>query len=189
LDSDSDLYLYLTIYLLQIELPPPQLLRERSSDVLLNRNEVHQYRQRFGEDEFRNGIVQFVKAHYNLRVPKDSILGKYESDESDESDESGVNQIFSPSFFFSLQTATSGVCAGLVSTMQWIRETRGEHCRIGLMTPFYTYHLMQIRTVTQRDPIFVNCNADMSVDWKNVEKAFADGLDLLVLCNPGNPQG
>ena len=67
------------------------------------------------------------------------------------------------------QTATSGVCGGLIATMQYMRHKKGLNCKIGLMTPFYTYHLLQIREVLERDPIFVETNADFSVNWENVE--------------------
>jgi aspartate/methionine/tyrosine aminotransferase len=57
-----------------IELPPPKRLREISSSLILEDEEMHQYRNRFGEEEYRTAIQHFLQQHYGISVKTESIL-------------------------------------------------------------------------------------------------------------------
>lgn len=141
-----------------VELPPPKKLRQRAADVL-NQDEVHQYRNRFGETEYRQAIQKILKEHYKVEASLDSIL------------------------------ATAGVTGAIFSTLMNLRKTRGLNAKIGLMVPFYTYHLKQINEVFGKDPEFLSTKDDFTPDWDLIQKKLDEGLDLILLCNPGNPQG
>lgn len=142
-----------------IELPPPQKLRERTADICLHRDEIHQYRNRMGEMEFREGIVSFLEKNYCVKASTDSIL------------------------------ATSGVCGAICSTLLTLRNERGSDVKAGLMVPFYTYHQKQIQELLSKEPIYVNTNDDFTPNWEAIETALKGGLDILIFTNPGNPQG
>jgi len=145
-----------------IELPPPIKLRERAANICLSGSEIHQYRNRFGEDEYRDALVQLLEKRYNTKVPKEAIL------------------------------ATSGVSGALVATLMMLKNEKGGTEKVkgpGILVPFYTYHVKQINDLLGKDPVYVNTNDDFSPNWTEIEKALAGGLDLLMFTNPGNPQG
>jgi aspartate/methionine/tyrosine aminotransferase len=58
-----------------IELPPPQKLRERTAKAVLEQEEIHQYRNRLGEEVYRDSIVNLLKNHYKVKdVSRDNVL-------------------------------------------------------------------------------------------------------------------
>lgn len=58
-----------------IELPPPQKLRERTAKNCLELNEIHQYRNRLGEEVYRNSIATLLQNHYKVKeATKDNVL-------------------------------------------------------------------------------------------------------------------
>jgi len=144
-----------------IELPPPKKLRERVAKMCLEQEGIHQYRNRFGEDIYRDSIAELLRRHYGVsQASRDSVL------------------------------AISGVSGGIVSTLLILRSDKSPSpVRVGLMVPFYTYHLRQIMEVYGRPPVFISTNDDFTPNWANIESSLKDGLDVLLLCNPGNPQG
>jgi len=140
-----------------IELAPPLKLRQIAADVCLQGFEVHQYRNRFGENEYRSALQELLKKYYHADVPKEAIL------------------------------ATSGVSGAIFSTMMMLRN-ENQNAKIGLIVPFYTYHLKQATEVFGREPVFVKTNDDFSPNFDEIETALKGGLNLLMFCNPGNPQ-
>lgn len=76
-----------------------------------------------------------------------------------------------------------------------------QDAKVGLLVPFYTYHLKQATETFgrcwifahcaehPREPIFIDTDPDWSPNWDNIDAALKYGLDLLLFCNPGNPQG
>jgi aspartate/methionine/tyrosine aminotransferase len=58
-----------------IELPPPQKLRERTAKACLEQDDIHQYRNRLGEEVYRNAIASLLTNHYKVPgATKDNIL-------------------------------------------------------------------------------------------------------------------
>jgi len=140
-----------------IELPPPLKLREIAARICINGQEIHQYRNRFGEDEYRIALQSLLKKYYHTEVPKEAIL------------------------------ATSGVSGGIFSTMMMLKSENPQS-KIGILVPFYTYHLKQATEAFGREPIFVKTNDDFTPNFDEIESALKGGLQLLMFCNPGNPQ-
>jgi aspartate/methionine/tyrosine aminotransferase len=85
--------------------------------------------------------------------------------------------------------ATSGVTGGIVSTMNFLKR-QGKQ-RIGLVEPFYTYHVKQAALVWPKENIFfVPGNEDLSINLDTIRKSIVENkLDAILLCNPGNPSG
>jgi len=143
-----------------IELSPPKKMRERVANLCLTDETVHQYRNRMGEEEYRVAIKNFLARHYNINVPLESVL------------------------------ATSRVSGAIFSTLLTLRnEKRGQPLKVGLLVPFYTYHQKQIMELLGSEPEYIQCNDIMSPNFANIESALKSGLDLIIFCNPGNPQG
>jgi len=152
-----------------IELPPPKKLREIAAAFCLERNEIHQYRNRFGEDDYRDALVKFVERQYGTKIGKESIL------------------------------ATSGVSGTIVSTLMMLkneRRVKNQHnihsdngVRVGLLVPFYTYHFKQITDILGEQPVFISTNEDFTPNFEIIENHLQRGLDLILITNPGNPQG
>jgi len=57
------------------------------------------------------------------------------------------------------------------------------------MVPFYTYHQKQVTDLYGSEPLYIETNPDWTPNWDNIKNTLANGLDLLLLTNPGNPQG
>jgi aspartate/methionine/tyrosine aminotransferase len=57
-----------------IEFPPPKKLREIASQTVL-RDEVHTYRTRMGENDFRSSIADFVGKVYGEKIAAENVLG------------------------------------------------------------------------------------------------------------------
>jgi aspartate/methionine/tyrosine aminotransferase len=74
-----------------IELSPPERLIEITRNTL-NEQHVHQYRTRFGEDAYRDGLRNLIDNLYNVKLPREAFL------------------------------ATCGVTAGVVSSLMWLRK-------------------------------------------------------------------
>lgn len=142
-----------------IELPPPLALRRICADALVapDSQAIHQYRARFGEADYINSLRNFIQKHYGVQLPEGSIL------------------------------ATSGVTAGLVSSLMLLRK-RGKD-RIAVIEPYYTYHAREVEQVFNKLPIGIPSHPDFSPDWQEIEKAMIAGLDGIILCNPNNPTG
>jgi len=142
-----------------IELPPPKKLREIAAQLCIEANGIHQYRNRYGDDEYRIALSGLLNRHYKANVPKESIL------------------------------ATSGVSGAIFSTLMTIRKERGEKAKIALIVPFYTYHQRQVQEVFGKDPEYILTNDDFSPNFENISTALKGGIDAIIFCNPGNPQG
>jgi aspartate/methionine/tyrosine aminotransferase len=87
--------------------------------------------------------------------------------------------------------ATQGVSGGIVATLALIKDRGGS--RIGLVEPFYTYHVFQIKRIFGEDiKIDFIKSHDHSTffapNWDEIEKAMKV-IDMILLCNPGNPSG
>ncbi|KAL0477188.1 aspartate aminotransferase [Acrasis kona] len=153
-----------------IELPPPVGLRKLASELTL-RDDVHTYRNRFGTEEYLDGLVNLCKSHYGFHeaFTKDNIL------------------------------ATHGVTGACVTVLSYLK-TLGKN-RVGLISPFYTYHVRELEQVFGEEPnvtyIKLKKNPDDSIktaskhfylDVEELENTYLKkGLDILMLCNPGNP--
>jgi aspartate/methionine/tyrosine aminotransferase len=85
--------------------------------------------------------------------------------------------------------AISGVTGGIVSTMNFLK--RQGKARIGLVEPFYTYHVKQAALVWPKENIFfIPGNEDLSVNLETIKTSIQQNkLDAILLCNPGNPSG
>ncbi len=73
---------------------------------------------RFGEEIYRNAVAELLRNHYGVSQAqsKDCVL------------------------------AISGVSGGIVSTLLMLRTEKAPHpVRVGLLVPFYTYHLRQVK--------------------------------------------
>jgi len=146
-----------------IELAPPLKLRQLASQMCLQEDEIHQYRNRFGEDEYREALAETCQKRYKSPdVTKDHIL------------------------------ATAGVTGALVSVLTQLKNEKGGVEKVrgpSLIVPFYTYHAKQITDVLGKQPSYINSNPDFTPDWKEVEQSLNIGTDLVILTNPGNPAG
>lgn len=85
--------------------------------------------------------------------------------------------------------AISGVTGGIVSTMNMLK--RQGKSRIGLVEPFYTYHVKQAALVWPKENIFfIPGNEDLSINLENIKQSIeSNKLDAILVCNPGNPSG
>jgi aspartate/methionine/tyrosine aminotransferase len=142
-----------------IELPPTELLRGIVGSVAMKPT-VHTYRNRFGEVDYRTGIKKLLQDDYNTTVTEDNILG------------------------------VQGVSGGIVATLAWVKDRGG--AKVGLVEPFYTYHTFQIQRIFGEDvPIHYVKSHDHSQNfapnWDNIQKAIAEKVNILIVCNPGNP--
>eukprot|EP01117_Protostelium_nocturnum_P017492 TRINITY_DN711_c2_g1_i1.p1 TRINITY_DN711_c2_g1~~TRINITY_DN711_c2_g1_i1.p1 ORF type:complete len:392 (-),score=137.42 TRINITY_DN711_c2_g1_i1:1011-2186(-) len=146
-----------------IELPPPLKLRQIAANIVSEGSEIHQYRNRFGEDEYRDALVTLQEKRYHTKITKNNIL------------------------------ATAGVSGALVSILMHLKNKKGlENLRgPGLIVPFYTYHAKQITDILGKQPVYVNSKQDFRADFDEIHKALFEGpgLDLLIFTNPGNPGG
>ncbi|NLJ63952.1 MAG: pyridoxal phosphate-dependent aminotransferase [Christensenellaceae bacterium] len=61
--------------------------------------------------------------------------------------------------------------------------------KVGIFSPYYeNYHADAI--ITGAEAVFIPLvPPEYNVDWQALEKAFADGIKALVVCNPSNPCG
>lgn len=92
---------------------------------------------------------------------------------------------------------TQGVTGGIIATISLVQELGGS--RIGVIEPFYTYHLFQIeRLLGKPAPVeyvsLKGADDGFSPDWDRIEKALVPKgepghLDILILTNPSNPTG
>jgi len=145
-----------------IELNPPEKLRNISARVCIEGNEVHQYRNRFGEPDYRESIVELLSKKFGCNVPKDAVL------------------------------ATAGVSGGIVSTLMLLKSEAAKSNRlpkIAILVPFYTYHNKQIQDILGVTPVYIPTNEDFTPNWDAITKELQNGLDLIMFTNPGNPQG
>ncbi|KAF0972301.1 hypothetical protein FDP41_009204 [Naegleria fowleri] len=92
--------------------------------------------------------------------------------------------------------AVQGVTAGCLSTLLWMKE-QGK-TQIGLMTPFYTYHLRDVESVFgntkeahEKHARFLKLGPAPSfdIDFVDIEENYLKKglLDCIMICNPGNP--
>ena len=146
-----------------IELPPSKKLREITAETCLRGDEIHQYRNRMGEDVYRVAITNLLHKHYKVtdKITKECIL------------------------------ATAGVSGGIISSLLTIRNEKKEgKVKVGIITPYYTYHQKQIYEATGEEPIFISSNDDFTPNLKEIEKSIVDNkLDIVMFTNPANPQG
>ncbi len=95
-----------------------------------------------------------------------------------------------------------GVSGGIVATLCWVKSRGGS--KVGLIEPFYTYHVFQIESFFGAGSIHYVKSEDhtknfapnwyqtscMVLTWRdNIRAAIAAKVDLLIVCNPGNPTG
>lgn len=83
--------------------------------------------------------------------------------------------------------ATCGVSAAIVATLLALRAEGKTN--VALYEPFYTYHKKQVEEATGKTPRTIASNPDYSPNWENFEKEIQQGLDAVIVCNPGNPSG
>lgn len=159
-----------------IELDPPATILELARDKLFigGQDSVHMYRGRLGEDEYLDGVLHMLHEHY--RVPVSGGLKR--------------------SNLLATQGVT-GACVALFATLMQQRLNK-----IGLVSPFYTYHLKQIYSVFgDNHPVhFIDCiegeeDASSSspsstmIDFDALENNLLKKGELhcLIICNPCNP--
>lgn len=87
--------------------------------------------------------------------------------------------------------ATQGVSGGIVATLALVKDRGG--AKIGLLQPFYTYHIFQIKRIFGEnvDVTYIQSNDSktfFSPNWEAIEEAMKT-IDLILFCNPGNPSG
>lgn len=93
--------------------------------------------------------------------------------------------------------ATQGVSGGIVSTLALVQENGGS--QVGVIEPFYTYHIFQIRRLYGNDvPIryipLGSAASGFEPNWDVIESKIKgengeSKLDILIVCNPSNPTG
>lgn len=108
-----------------IELPPSPLLRQLAGEVALE-DGVHTYRCRSGESQFIKGVQHLLKADQATNVAEGNILATQ-----------GTR--------LRLCGSCAGVSGGIVATLALVKDLGGS--RIGLLQPFYTYHIFQIKRI------------------------------------------
>lgn len=126
-----------------------------------------QYRPRHGEPAYRSAISRLLLREYATTAPPDAVL------------------------------ATHGVSGGIVAGLAWAGDrarAAGRRCRIALIEPFYTYHILQVERILGPDAekAFIPLAGDaFDVDWAAVERTLAadGGAAALIVCNPSNPSG
>jgi aspartate/methionine/tyrosine aminotransferase len=86
---------------------------------------------------------------------------------------------------------TSGVTGALFAALEMM-DRKGVK-KIGLTNPFYTYHLKHIDIISKGGKaVYVQLeteNDSFDINWKSLEEQLADGMQALIICNPGNPTG
>eukprot|EP01089_Gocevia_fonbrunei_P021277 TRINITY_DN81_c0_g1_i1.p1 TRINITY_DN81_c0_g1~~TRINITY_DN81_c0_g1_i1.p1 ORF type:complete len:386 (-),score=67.54 TRINITY_DN81_c0_g1_i1:17-1174(-) len=142
-----------------IELPPPRKLREIVSAAILDDTQQH-------INQYRNryGEPPYLQAIQTL-------LEKHYNTKAP------LTSIL----------ATAGVTGAIVATLMMLRKRA--RTRIALIEPFYTYHSRQCEEVFGFPPDAIPTNPDFSPNWTNIENRLKQGLDGIILCNPGNPTG
>eukprot|EP01091_Cochliopodium_minus_P002263 TRINITY_DN12129_c1_g1_i1.p1 TRINITY_DN12129_c1_g1~~TRINITY_DN12129_c1_g1_i1.p1 ORF type:complete len:400 (-),score=99.87 TRINITY_DN12129_c1_g1_i1:166-1344(-) len=143
-----------------IELSPPEKLRKITSDLILEDSDVHSYRNRMGENEYRESLLKISKVHYGIQNLT-------------------IDNIF----------ATSGVSGAIYSTLVTLHKQGKD--KIAVTNPFYTYHEKQVMEITGKKPWYLPLakNEDWTPDFEKLEQFLKDGLNAIIVCNPGNPSG
>lgn len=153
-----------------IEVDPPAKIIDIAEQVnrIQGENSVHMYRSRAGEKEYLEGVVNLLVNYY--KMPKELISTK---------------NVF----------ATQGVTGACVALFALLLQQKKS--KIGIVYPFYTYHLRQIYSVFgDNHPVeFIrakDCDdtSDKSmIDFEALERDYlqSEKLDCLIICNPGNP--
>jgi aspartate/methionine/tyrosine aminotransferase len=143
-----------------IELPPPVTLRKIAGEVALLDN-VHTYRNRFGEKDYLEAIQSVNLTEYKSKVGVENLM------------------------------ATQGVSGGIVSSLALTSDQGGR--RVGLIEPFYTYHIFQIERVFGKSAEVVYLplkgpHENYAPQWDLLEREIPQ-LSILIVCNPSNPTG
>ena len=173
-----------------IELSPPQTLRNLASELMREESDVHTYRNRFGEIEYREALVKLLKEYYNTEnIAFDNILAT-----------SGVRfkiaystlffsfeRFFNP--FFNKFTHFHKKSGAIYATLTALKK-EGK-TKVGVTNPFYTYHERQVMEITGNKPEYLqlSLDEDWNPDWNQLEKLLKGGMKGLIVCNPGNPSG
>jgi len=87
--------------------------------------------------------------------------------------------------------ATHGVSGGVVASLALVNDLGGR--RIGLIEPFYTYHIFQIERVFGKSAEIVYLplkapSENYAPNWELLEREIPT-LNLIICCNPSNPTG
>jgi aspartate/methionine/tyrosine aminotransferase len=154
-----------------IEVDPPKKLLSLAGQYLHMAGEesIHMYRSRTGESEFLEGVVHMLIHYYHF-----------------------PENLISTACVFATHGVT-GACVSLFNLM--LQDGRD---KIGLIYPFYTYHLKQIYSVFGNGhPVqFIKgkpCDESHAqvpmIDFDDLENSyFQQGkIDCLIICNPCNP--
>eukprot|EP01063_Lacrimia_lanifica_P007933 TRINITY_DN1509_c0_g1_i3.p1 TRINITY_DN1509_c0_g1~~TRINITY_DN1509_c0_g1_i3.p1 ORF type:complete len:414 (+),score=165.16 TRINITY_DN1509_c0_g1_i3:56-1243(+) len=150
-----------------IELPPPHALRNVFTPQVFAEDAVHCYRARKGEAEYLAAMEGVLKAE-GVTAPLDGAI-----------------------------LATQGVTGALISSFIHIRAALGRAPQFALIEPFYTYHKVQIQSITGVAPICVKGveqdpeglpGVQFGFSLENLE-AVMDRVDAVIFCSPHNPTG
>eukprot|EP01006_Ploeotia_vitrea_P009592 TRINITY_DN22970_c0_g1_i1.p1 TRINITY_DN22970_c0_g1~~TRINITY_DN22970_c0_g1_i1.p1 ORF type:complete len:396 (-),score=45.31 TRINITY_DN22970_c0_g1_i1:155-1342(-) len=143
-----------------IELAPPLELRKMLAEVTME-EEVHCYRNRFGEAEYRQAMVKLLKEQYNTELSIDNVL------------------------------ATQGVSGGIVSSLSLLKATDRNTRVALLEPFYTYHLLQIQRTLgSSADIIYVKSKGDnWDLDFEGIEKLLAgeNKIDVMILTNPNNP--
>ena len=78
--------------------------------------------------------------------------------------------------------ATHGVTGSCITALMYLRYENKN--RIGLVSPFYTYHLKECQAVFSKDPTFIPMfdyeNLLAPLNFTVLEDALKEGLDCIV---------
>jgi len=143
-----------------IEFPPPEVLRKAAAETVM-RPDVHTYRTRMGENEFREAITGLVSEVYGEKnVTKDNVL------------------------------AVAGVAGGVSAALFHFRKTRPE-ATCAIMEPFYTYHSLEVERAFCRAPYVIKTEGEMPhPNWAELTRLVeADKVHGVIVTNPLNPSG
>lgn len=69
-------------------------------------------------------------------------------------------------------------------------KNRGKN-RIGITNPFFPLHEKDVKEMVGKDAIYVDLKREdeWKMDWNQLETKLKEGLDALIISNPGNPCG
>lgn len=142
-----------------IEFPPPAKLRELASKAVLS-PDVHTYRTRMGENQFRDSIASFVKKVYNEDVEPGNVL------------------------------ATAGVAGGVVAALLHLRKSRPEANVALMEPFYTYHSLEVERAFLRMPTVIPSIGSDAAPNWPELKRLVeAQKVQGVIVTNPLNPSG
>lgn len=141
-----------------VELPPPIKLRQMIAETALSSN-VHTYRNRWGEPDFRQALVAHLARREGISfLTPDHLL------------------------------ASAGVTGTIIATLVLARN-RGVKKTALLEPFYTYHARQVEAIFGESPAAVATDRATFAPDWEDLRRQLDDGLGLLIVTNPGNPTG